>query len=318
MVQKQIGCRGIALALFKIMRASSKKKKKTSLYLGIAFLAGGLLMLFGQSKVAPQVQPETQAVVTPISIDESLSHKKIGSSVEGRAIEAYTFGTGTTRLLFVGGMHGGYEWNSVVLAYRLIASLKDHPEIIPANLTVTIIPSANPDGVYEIIGREGDFLPSDVPHTTKPEGYGRLNAHGVDLNRNFDCNWESKSMWRGETVGAGTKAFSEPETTSLRDYVLANKPTAVIFWHSQANAVYASQCNSGILPETLSLMNTYAKASGYTPIKSFDAYKVTGDAEGWLASIKIPAITVELETHQTIEWERNLAGVIALFDFYKS
>ena len=85
-----------------------------------------------------------------------------------------------------------------------------------------------------------------------------------------------------------------------------------------SGAVYASECKNGILPETLKAMNTYAKASGYQAIKTFDSYVTTGDAEGWLASINIPAITVELQTHETIEWERNLSGIKALFEYYKN
>ncbi|MDA1334643.1 MAG: hypothetical protein O2794_01340 [bacterium] len=49
----------------------------------------------------------------------------------------------------------------------------------------------------------------------------------------------------------------------------------------------------------------------------FDAYEITGDAEGWLASINIPAITVELKTHETIEWSQNKAGIEALFKYYR-
>ncbi|MCK4918728.1 MAG: hypothetical protein KAS02_03010, partial [Candidatus Pacebacteria bacterium] len=119
-------------------------------------------------------------------------------------------------------------------------------------------------------------------------------------------------------VSAGTSPFSEPEAQAIRDFVLENNPQAVIFWHSQANAVYASECENGVLPETLDIMNTYAKASDYKAISSFDAYEVTGDAEGWLASINIPAITVELEDHESIDWKRNLAGVKALLEYYKT
>jgi hypothetical protein len=64
-------------------------------------------------------------------------------------------------------------------------------------------------------------------------------------------------------------------------------------------------------------MNIYSKASGYKAVDSFDAYPITGDAEGWLASIGVPAITVELSTHETIEWERNLAGIKALLEYFK-
>ncbi len=35
--------------------------------------------------------------------------KSIGASVQGRKIEAYTYGTGATHIAFVGGVHGGYE-----------------------------------------------------------------------------------------------------------------------------------------------------------------------------------------------------------------
>jgi hypothetical protein len=63
-------------------------------------------------------------------------------------------------------------------------------------------------------------------------------------------------------------------------------------------------------------MNVYAQAAGYKSVKTFDAYETTGDAEAWLASINIPAITVELTTHEAIEFEKNLAGVQALFEYY--
>ncbi|MDO8590624.1 MAG: M14 family metallopeptidase, partial [bacterium] len=142
-------------------------------------------------------------------------------------------------------------------------------------------------------------------------------ANEVDLNRNFDCKWKPKGTWRGKTVSAGSEPFSEPEARVIRDFVLKNSPEAVVFWHSQSNAVYASQCQTGILPKTLTIMNAYSKASGYPAVKEFDAYVTTGAADDWLASINIPAITVELKTHETVEWERNLAGIKALFEYYK-
>ena len=102
-----------------------------------------------------------------------------------------------------------------------------------------------------------------------------------------------------------------------KNLVLKNNPIAVVFWHSQANAVYASECENGILPETLDIMNVYSNASGYSPVESFDSYEITGDAEGWLASINIPAITVELKNHEDIDWKQNLAGIKALFEYYE-
>lgn len=280
----------------------------------LVILALGLFWWSSKPEVVVETKVESEipeeVVVEPV-VKESL----IGSSVEGRSIYAYTIGTGDRHLLFVGGMHGGYEWNSVLLAYEILDHLTNNPDLIDTDLTVSIIPSLNPDGLYEIIGKEGRFAATDVPADTGAK-VGRFNANDVDLNRNFDCKWQPESTWRGATVSAGTSAFSEPEAKALRDFVLNNNPDGVVFWHSQANAVYASECEAGILPMTRELMNIYATAANYKTVDVFDAYPVTGDAEGWLASIGIPAITVELASHASIEWLKNYAGVAALISAY--
>ena len=277
-----------------------------------ALLGVGALVLNRAPSVIEEVQ-EVQIVDKKENIE---SKKNIGTSVEGRVIEAYIFGQGTHHLIFVGGMHGGYEWNSVLLAYQFIDYFRANPNSIPENVSVAVIPSLNPDGVYRVLGKEGRFTAGEALAQESTNGVGRFNAHNVDLNRNFDCKWKPKSTWKGQVVSAGTKAFSEPEAVAMRDFVSEYKPEGVVFWHSKANAVYASECEQGILPETLDIMNLYSRASGYGAVTSFDAYEISGDAEGWLASIYIPAITVELKTHETVEWEQNLAGVKSLLNFY--
>lgn len=291
-----------------------RTSKKASVVAALALIAlgGGALLIVLQSKDAPAPQEPA-----PRAEPEQIwpAREVIGESVEGRTIEAYIFGDGPRHVLFVGGMHGGYEWNSVVLAYRAIDYFTATPEVIPDDLTVSVIPSINPDGVYEVVGVEGRFSATDVPQGASAAP-GRFNSRGVDLNRNFDCKWQPESTWRGKTVSAGTGPFSEPETRVLRDFILARDPEAVIFWHSQSNAVYASECEEGILPETLAIMRAYAEAAAYPAVESFDHYEITGDAEGWLASIGIPALTVELSSHEAVEWERNREGMHALLEYY--
>lgn len=288
--------------------------KKALIAVGVLVLLGiGGFVTFSLVSTVPVTSPAGVVEMAPVPL-----HTVIGKSVEGRNIDAYQYGNGPIHLLFVGGIHGGYEWNSVALAYQLIDYLNQRPETISEKLTVAIVPSANPDGVYKVTGKSGRFTEAEIPPTKLPLGTGRFNAHDVDLNRNFDCKWKQKGMWQGRPVSAGTQPFSEPEAATLRDYVENFTPTGVVFWHSKANGVYASQCEKGILPETLTLMDIYADASGYRPIKTFDAYAVTGAGEDWLASIGIPAITVELKTHETVEWDQNLAGIKALLKFYES
>ena len=87
-----------------------------------------------------QVAPVVDATLPP---DTTL----VGRSVEGRGILSRTFGRGTHPLLLVGGIHGGWEVNTVVLMNELITYFADHPDAIAPGLAVEIIPAANPDGL---------------------------------------------------------------------------------------------------------------------------------------------------------------------------
>jgi predicted deacylase len=300
-----------------MMGSSVKKTLLASLFLVVvaAVITTSFLFwlfVFKEKKSVEKVSPEV--------VKEEVQNSKqavIGTSVEGRNIESYTFGTGDTNILLVGGIHGGYEWNSVMLAYQFIDYYTANPKSVPENITLTIVPAANPDGVFAVTKKEGRFVVADTKNEDTSAGLGRFNANKVDLNRNFACKWQPKSSWKGNIVSAGTEAFSEPESKAIKSVVASLNPVAVIFFHSQAGAIYASECENGILPMTRKVMNAYSLASGYKTIDVFDSYQVTGDAEGWLASIGIPAITVELETHETIQWEKNIAGVKAVLDYFK-
>ncbi len=296
-------------------------KQKISLIIGTTtlLLAVGLLfMIFGnQSKPDTHIIDAPEEAVIEAAVPTS-TQAIIGASVERRDIKTYTFGTGETDLLFVGGVHGGYEWNSILLAYTMIDYFNRNESAVPNNITVHIIPNLNPDGLFKATGLIGEFSATDIPdNNMHSSGIGRFNANNVDLNRNFACKWAAESSWRGRTVSAGTKAFSEPEAQALFDYVTTTTPEAVLFWHSKANNVYASECENGVLPETLTLMQTYSDVANYGAVPVFDAYPITGDAEGWLASINIPAVTVELGSRTSIEWSQNLAGMKAVLDLYQ-
>ena len=281
-----------------------------------ALIVGGFALYF--MLPAPEEEAQQPMIVQDSVIEEIPLRETvvIGNSVEGREIEAVTFGKGEISLLFVGGIHGGYEWNSSLLAYEMIDYFTNSPQLIPTDVSIGIIPVLNPDGLAKAVTKEGAFGKADVSNPEKRVAEGRFNANGVDLNRNFDCKWAPESTWRGNTVSAGSEAFSEPEAQALRNYIGKIRPEAVVFWHSKANNVYASECTEGILPRTLDLMNVYADAAAYGKVEKFDAYPITGDAEGWLASIGIPAVTVELESASSIEWERNLAGVEAVLGLF--
>lgn len=255
---------------------------------------------------------DTQATTT--ASDESKT--VIGTSVEGREIIAYHYGKGDTELLFVGGVHGGYSWNTVLVAYELMDYLEGNLGAIPDNVKVTVIPVFNPDGLNKIVGTTDRFMEADVPTPQTATIPGRFNANTVDLNRNFDCDWKSTSTWQKTTVSGGSEVFSEPESQAFKTYIETKKPKAVVVWYSAVGGVFASSCHNGVLPETRTLTNLYADASGYKAYQSFDFYDITGDMVNWLAKNSIPAISVLLSTHTDVEWDKNRAGIEALLKYY--
>ena len=240
----------------------------------------------------------------------------IGTSVEGRAITAYHYGSGAKEIIFVGGIHGGYEWNTVILANELTDYLKTNPEIIPKNLKVTVIPVLNPDGLSKVAGNKIRFAASDVSASQAVQISGRFNANKVDLNRNFDCKWQTSGMWQNTAVSGGSAVFSEPESQAMKKYIESRDPAAVVVWNSAAGGVYSSSCLSGVSSETSALTKAYADASGYPAYKSFDFYETTGDMTNWLAKNNIPAISVLLTNHKDTEWNKNLEGVKAVLKRY--
>lgn len=240
---------------------------------------------------------------------------KIGESVEGRDIMAYSYGTGSDEIVFVGGVHGGYGWNTALLGYKLMDYLEANPTEIPANLKVTVIPLLNPDGFYKITGTTTADVDFDIIPDTAGTIPGRFNANNVDLNRNFDCNWQASATWQNKTISAGEAPFSEPEAAAFRDYVLSAQPKAVVAWYSAGNGAYAAACGS-ISAGTKSLLATYAKASGYPPHDTFTDYSVTGDMSDWVSKNGIPSISVILATHTNVEWAKNLPGIKAVLAQY--
>ena len=240
----------------------------------------------------------------------------IGKSVEGRDITAYHYGAGEKEVLFVGGVHGGYAWNTVAVAYKAMEYLKANPSVIPANVRVTIIPVVNTDGLFKVVGTTtANFTKANVSASEAIQTAGRFNGNNVDLNRNFDCDWQASATWQTKAVSGGTAAFSEPESLAVKNYIETLKPVAVVVWYSAAGGVFSSSCHNGVLAETNALTNTFAKASGYPAFEEFNYYEITGDMVNWLAKNKVPAISVLLTNHTDVEWSKNQAGILAVLKY---
>lgn len=256
-------------------------------------------------------QPQQPGQQVPPPADGSTT--VLGSSDGGTPITAYHYGSGDREVLFVGGIHGGYSPNTVLVAREIMGWLDKDESVIPDNVRVTVIPLMNPDGLKEVVGTTGAFTSAQIP--TGDRSDGRFNGNGVDLNRNFDCEWAASGMWQNRQVSGGDRALSEPEAKAVASYIQSRTPQAVVVYYSAAGEVFASRCGSPILDESKDLTAEYAEATGYTPHDTFAYYEVTGDMTNWLAKIGIPAISVLLTNHTDAEWSKNQRGVAAVLKY---
>jgi len=245
----------------------------------------------------------------------------LGLSAGGREINAYKFGSGPNKLLFVGGMHGGYEWNSIQFAYEAIEYFADHSEAVPNSATLYIIPSANPDGQARAGLGTGPFPPGNYPRSID----NRYNDNGVDLNRNFDCNWTANPSGPNgnELTGkGGTSPFSESESKILRDFIRTHKPKASIFWHSVANFISPAGCGDLLYPPSVELSDTYGGYHVITQQEIDDnnggafSYDITGDITNWMETEGYVGTTVELASANRSEFERNIPGMLKVLQKY--
>jgi protein MpaA len=212
----------------------------------------------------------------------------IGNSVQGRSILAYRFGTGASKIIYVGGTHGD-EKSSVSTLNSFIDALETNPERIPGHRTIIVIPNLNPDGYA---------------------ASRRTNANNVDLNRNFPANnWKQGVTTPGGTYnpnGGGSAPLSEPESSALASYVLGQDPRLVLTYHAAAGVVIPN--DSG---DSDALAHVYDQKSnvGYEPNSSTGsifAYDTTGAFEDWLHDKHgIATILVELWTKGSNEYSKN-------------
>ena len=136
----------------------------------------------------------------------------IGRSVRGRPIRVVETGDPSLRgVLVVGSIHGT-EPAGIAVTRRLIAARP------PARAHVWIVDNVNPDGAA---------------------AGSRVNAHGVDLNRNFPSHWLPIGA-PGDLQYSGPRPGSEPETRLAMRLVERIRPAVTIWFHQPVDIVRAA------------------------------------------------------------------------------
>lgn len=243
------------------------------------------------------------------AIPDTVSKEVIGTSVEGRDIECYSFGSGEKKILFSSAIHGN-EVGTVALARAIIDHLFKTPEVLDG-ITVFIIPLSNPDG-YSVAQKKPNFFGGGK--------FGRFNANNVDLNRNFDTpSFKSKSVWRfGKNYSESIQVFcglapeSEPEVKALTSFIQSRNIQTWCTFHNAGSDVMP---NSNKRAQELA--KAYANTIGFRYIDPdhWNDLGQTGTAAEWTDSQDIAYIEVESSSRWGSDWELQkdaISGLLAM------
>ena len=141
------------------------------------------------------------------------------------------------KVMVVGGIHGD-ELSSSALALNWIklatqSSTNQAPNNVPNN-AISNSPASFAGGIH------WRFIPMLNPDGLMAQPAKRVNAHGVDLNRNFPTpNWarDAKIYWEQSTKKdprrwPGKEPLSEPESKFLHDEMASFKPNLIVSIHA--------------------------------------------------------------------------------------
>ena len=184
--------------------------------------------VFVPALAVPVVQRPCKDFVRVVPNLKNVQCEKVGlqdtqaRSVKGRALWGRDVLTDGAQLnvMVVGGIHGD-EMSSVSLVFHWLALAQNPPADMPLSINWRFIPSLNPDGLFSVPAR-------------------RVNANGVDLNRNFPTpNWgrDARKYWEMRTRKdprrwPGSKPLSEPESQFLHQQLDRFKPNLIVSVHA--------------------------------------------------------------------------------------
>lgn len=238
----------------------------------------------------------------------------IGKSVKGKDIKAVKIGAAGESVLFAAAFHGSEHITTNIALFfleDLARSIKDGKELcgidikrILAKRSIIIIPRVNPDGCdISILGQMACPDKAKTVSNLCKGDFSRWNSNfrGVDINHNFDADWEAlreKEIKMGiygpsPTRYGGKAPESEPETKTITTLCRNTNISHALALHSQGEVIYHGYKNHHP-KRSLRMAEILSTASGYAldvPIGIADG----GGFKDWfILEFDRPAFTVEV------------------------
>lgn len=211
-----------------------------------------------------------------------------GSTVHGEEIKTYKTDVKSKKYIYLlAGTHGD-EVEGVYVLKELFKWLKDDDQM--DDQPIVVIPILNLDGY---------------------KAGTRVNAHAVDLNRNYPTtDWSGE--FKKDKYNPGPKALSEPENQFLDELFEEYTPGIVLSFHTW-KAMINYNGDSKDVAEFLNNHNNYEIAAdiGYATPGSLGTY-VPEKYDAGVITFECPTFNDDLSLKQI--WEENEVGLKKLFE----
>lgn len=236
-----------------------------------------------------------------------------GRSALGRGIFSLNIGSGSS-VIYAAGFHGS-EWLtslvSLLFAERLCKSIKENKLLCGVDmkralsqLSVTIIPCVNPDGV-EIAVHGPSSAKQLKSHVSSIacEDYSKWNANalGVDINHNFNAGWHTlRQMEQEKGISSpsprqfgGQYPESEEETKTLTRLCRLRQFRQCLALHSQGEEVYW-QYGESSPPQAEMMAKILADSCSYRLVQNSGLASHGGFKDWFISEFNRPGFTMEI------------------------
>lgn len=241
--------------------------------------------------------------------------KTIGKSVEGRDIYAIKLGKGKKEILMDGSVHAREHMTTNVIL-EMLDTYSAHylknsnyegysPRSLLNNVSIWFIPILNPDGVTLVQSgangvKNGQLATKINKGSTNFQAW-KANVRGVDLNDNFDSNWDkinstvkspSPSGYRGPRV------FSEPESRALRDFVLSRDFKGYYSYHSSGQIIYWFNFQKdGQATRDITIARNISSLTGYRIVPPMFIVGTGASTDWFIKQTKMPGLVIEISPY---------------------
>ena len=252
-----------------------------------------------------------------------LSITSLGSTSDGRQLPLVSVGNreADKKVLITAAIHGREYISTQLVMLQLRAllsgakegeSYKDSPlsEMLES-VEVYFVPMVNPDGVTlcqygpeamrkeETLRRVEEIYEADG--AKDPAEYfnqWKANARGVDLNRNFDADWEEydDGVYRPSADHyKGEYPESEEEARALAELTREKKFDRTISYHTQGEVIYWYYKQEGELKDiSFDFAEMASRETGYFIDSDYESLDQGGYKDWAILKEGIPSLTIEV------------------------